>query len=234
MDPQKIRTELSWEPEHPFEVWIEETIDWYLKNTDWVEHCAQKENPFANSNIRENSRFRSGRFFRRSRAVYHRILGKLKDKVRFTVLTSGDCKPYLKAFPDEVNRKQIPLPPLAAIFSFSIDEKRFGSQKIFEKNPNDILHSNSVRAALSRHFRETPLDTLCARFYPFPNISCSFFPVQIVFFVAQRQSKTTFFKKDSQKKNSSSFPTVSIRNIMPHSPKKSGVLPGPLSDLWAE
>jgi dTDP-glucose 4,6-dehydratase len=46
MDPQKIRTELSWEPEHPFEVWIEETIDWYLKNTDWVEHCAQKGESF--------------------------------------------------------------------------------------------------------------------------------------------------------------------------------------------
>lgn len=42
MDPKKIRTELGWEPEHPFEVWIEETIDWYLKNTDWVDHGAQK------------------------------------------------------------------------------------------------------------------------------------------------------------------------------------------------
>lgn len=43
MDPTKIRNELGWEPEHPFEVWIEETIEWYMKNQEWVKKSLEKE-----------------------------------------------------------------------------------------------------------------------------------------------------------------------------------------------
>lgn len=39
MDATKIKNELGWEPEHPFEVWIEETIEWYLQNQKWVKDC---------------------------------------------------------------------------------------------------------------------------------------------------------------------------------------------------
>jgi glycosyltransferase involved in cell wall biosynthesis len=80
------------------------------------------------------------------------ILGKLKDKVRFTVLTSGDCKPYLKAFPDEVNRKQIPLPRLRPFSPFQLMKSVLALKKYLKKNPNDILHSNSVRAGIIAAF----------------------------------------------------------------------------------
>ncbi len=36
IDASKIKKELDWEPEHSFEIWIDETIDWYLNNQDWV------------------------------------------------------------------------------------------------------------------------------------------------------------------------------------------------------
>ena len=39
IDPTKIKNDLGWYPETPFEVGIVKTIDWYLKNTEWVEHA---------------------------------------------------------------------------------------------------------------------------------------------------------------------------------------------------
>lgn len=37
MDATKITEELGWKPQYTFEKGIEETIDWYLSNMDWVE-----------------------------------------------------------------------------------------------------------------------------------------------------------------------------------------------------
>ena len=42
MDASKIEKELGWTPEHTFEEWIPETIEWYQKNREWVEQCLQK------------------------------------------------------------------------------------------------------------------------------------------------------------------------------------------------
>ena len=36
IDPTKIKEELGWYPETPFEVGIVKTIDWYLNNEDWM------------------------------------------------------------------------------------------------------------------------------------------------------------------------------------------------------
>ncbi len=38
IDPTKIKNDLGWYPETPFEVGIVKTIDWYLKNPEWVDH----------------------------------------------------------------------------------------------------------------------------------------------------------------------------------------------------
>jgi len=38
IDNTKITTELGWEPVYSFENGIEETIQWYLDNTDWIEN----------------------------------------------------------------------------------------------------------------------------------------------------------------------------------------------------
>ena len=35
-DATKIRTELGWEPQYRFEEALEDTVDWYLANMDWV------------------------------------------------------------------------------------------------------------------------------------------------------------------------------------------------------
>ena len=37
IDPGKIRADLGWYPETPFEVGIVKTIDWYLANEDWMQ-----------------------------------------------------------------------------------------------------------------------------------------------------------------------------------------------------
>ncbi len=37
IDPKKIHDELGWKPETPFEEGIEMTIDWYLKNDEWLQ-----------------------------------------------------------------------------------------------------------------------------------------------------------------------------------------------------
>lgn len=36
IDPKRLVTELNWVPEESFETGIVKTIDWYLKNTEWV------------------------------------------------------------------------------------------------------------------------------------------------------------------------------------------------------
>jgi dTDP-glucose 4,6-dehydratase len=38
IDATKIQKELGWEPSLQFEEGIELTIDWYLKNQDWLDH----------------------------------------------------------------------------------------------------------------------------------------------------------------------------------------------------
>lgn len=38
IDPEKIKNELGWYPETPFEVGIVKTIDWYLANEEWLNH----------------------------------------------------------------------------------------------------------------------------------------------------------------------------------------------------
>ena len=38
IDPTKIKNDLGWYPETPFEAGIVKTIDWYLENQEWVEH----------------------------------------------------------------------------------------------------------------------------------------------------------------------------------------------------
>lgn len=38
IDPEKIKTELGWQPETSFEVGIRKTIKWYLDNQDWLEN----------------------------------------------------------------------------------------------------------------------------------------------------------------------------------------------------
>lgn len=42
MDASKIEKELGWTPEHPFEEWIDETIEWYQKNQEWVKNSLKK------------------------------------------------------------------------------------------------------------------------------------------------------------------------------------------------
>ena len=36
IDPQKIRDDLGWYPEMPFEEGIVKTMEWYLDNQDWL------------------------------------------------------------------------------------------------------------------------------------------------------------------------------------------------------
>ncbi len=38
IDPSKIKTDLGWYPETPFEVGIVKTIEWYLANEEWMNH----------------------------------------------------------------------------------------------------------------------------------------------------------------------------------------------------
>ncbi|MCR6662707.1 MAG: dTDP-glucose 4,6-dehydratase [Luteimonas sp.] len=39
IDASKLRDELGWEPKYTFERGIEETVDWYLGNQDWVQRA---------------------------------------------------------------------------------------------------------------------------------------------------------------------------------------------------
>ena len=38
IDPEKIKNELGWDPETPFEEGIQKTIRWYLSHKEWMEH----------------------------------------------------------------------------------------------------------------------------------------------------------------------------------------------------
>ena len=40
IDPGKIRADLGWYPETPFEVGITKTINWYLENEEWMERAS--------------------------------------------------------------------------------------------------------------------------------------------------------------------------------------------------
>ena len=42
IDATKIRNELGWSPAYTFERGIRETVEWYLKNQDWVRHVLGK------------------------------------------------------------------------------------------------------------------------------------------------------------------------------------------------
>ncbi|KZX11486.1 dTDP-glucose 4,6-dehydratase [Methanobrevibacter filiformis] len=43
IDSSKIQKELGWKPKYTFEVGIEETIDWYLENKEWMENIVNGE-----------------------------------------------------------------------------------------------------------------------------------------------------------------------------------------------
>jgi dTDP-glucose 4,6-dehydratase len=43
IDASKIKKELNWEPRYKFDEMIKVTIDWYLKNRDWVKHVTTGE-----------------------------------------------------------------------------------------------------------------------------------------------------------------------------------------------
>ncbi|MCS6991185.1 MAG: dTDP-glucose 4,6-dehydratase [Chitinophagales bacterium] len=43
IDSTKIRTELGWVPRTSFEEGLRKTIDWYLNNTDWLDHVTSGE-----------------------------------------------------------------------------------------------------------------------------------------------------------------------------------------------
>ena len=38
IDNTKITTQLGWAPEYTFKRGMQETIEWYLENTQWVDH----------------------------------------------------------------------------------------------------------------------------------------------------------------------------------------------------
>jgi len=42
MDASKLQRELGWVPRHTFEEALPLTIEWYLKNREWVERCRKK------------------------------------------------------------------------------------------------------------------------------------------------------------------------------------------------
>lgn len=43
IDSSKIQKELGWEPHESFETGLEKTIEWYLKNSDWIDHVKSGE-----------------------------------------------------------------------------------------------------------------------------------------------------------------------------------------------
>ena len=43
IDATKIKNELGWIPEESFETGLRKTVEWYLKNTEWVEHVQSGE-----------------------------------------------------------------------------------------------------------------------------------------------------------------------------------------------
>lgn len=51
MDPSKISQALGWDPAHTFEEALPKTVEWYLKNQDWVERI-KKRNTDINAHIK--------------------------------------------------------------------------------------------------------------------------------------------------------------------------------------
>jgi dTDP-glucose 4,6-dehydratase len=43
IDATKLSKELGWKPSVTFEQGLSETIDWYLENTDWLQHVTSGE-----------------------------------------------------------------------------------------------------------------------------------------------------------------------------------------------
>jgi dTDP-glucose 4,6-dehydratase len=43
IDPSKLENELHWRPAIPFDTGLRETIDWYRRNSAWMEHVKSKE-----------------------------------------------------------------------------------------------------------------------------------------------------------------------------------------------
>ena len=43
IDPAKISTELGWKPETAFDDGMKKTVEWYLKNTEWIEEIKSGE-----------------------------------------------------------------------------------------------------------------------------------------------------------------------------------------------
>lgn len=43
IDPEKIRRDLGWYPETPFEKGIVLTINWYLEHEEWMNHVTSGE-----------------------------------------------------------------------------------------------------------------------------------------------------------------------------------------------
>jgi len=43
IDASKIQSELGWQPEQTFETGLEETVDWYLSNLDWLQQVTSGE-----------------------------------------------------------------------------------------------------------------------------------------------------------------------------------------------
>lgn len=53
IDPDKIRTDLGWEPETCFEVGIKKTIEWYLNNKAWMENVTSGQyKDYCKKNVR--------------------------------------------------------------------------------------------------------------------------------------------------------------------------------------
>ena len=42
INSNKIRKELKWKPKISFNKGIQETINWYISNTRWLEYCSKK------------------------------------------------------------------------------------------------------------------------------------------------------------------------------------------------
>jgi len=43
LDSSKIKNELEWDPSNKFETALESTVDWYLKNENWLKSCTSGE-----------------------------------------------------------------------------------------------------------------------------------------------------------------------------------------------
>ncbi|MDZ7548237.1 GDP-mannose 4,6-dehydratase, partial [Clostridium perfringens] len=56
IDPTKIKDELGWYPETPFEVGIKSTIKWNLDNKDWINNITTGEYENYYNNMYENSK----------------------------------------------------------------------------------------------------------------------------------------------------------------------------------